>query len=65
MRSIPTRSAGAGSASRSRGPGVTTVTLAGDSKQSIYRFRRADIAVSDRVRSIVVRAEHLAGSDHS
>src|SRR5262245_51114417 len=37
-----------------------SVTLVGDPKQSIYRFRRADIAVYDRVRSIVARREHLA-----
>jgi ATP-dependent exoDNAse (exonuclease V) beta subunit len=36
------------------------VTVVGDSKQSISRFRRADIALHDRVRSIVARGEHRA-----
>jgi ATP-dependent helicase/nuclease subunit A len=35
------------------------LTLVGDPKQSIYRFRRADIAVYDEVRSIVSRGPHL------
>jgi ATP-dependent helicase/nuclease subunit A len=36
------------------------LTIVGDPKQSIYRFRRADIATYQRVVEIVERAPHLA-----
>jgi len=36
------------------------LTLVGDPKQSIYRFRRADIAVYEAVRGIVMRGPHLS-----
>ncbi|HXG51503.1 MAG TPA: UvrD-helicase domain-containing protein [candidate division Zixibacteria bacterium] len=35
------------------------LTLVGDPKQSIYRFRRADIAVYERVRKVVAGRDHL------
>jgi ATP-dependent exoDNAse (exonuclease V) beta subunit len=35
------------------------LTLVGDPKQSIYRFRRADVAMYDRVRSLVAGGAHL------
>jgi ATP-dependent helicase/nuclease subunit A len=36
------------------------LTVVGDPKQSIYRFRRADIAVYAAVRDVVARGPHLA-----
>jgi ATP-dependent helicase/nuclease subunit A len=36
------------------------LTIVGDPKQSIYRFRRADIAMYDAVRTIVMKGPHLA-----
>jgi len=38
------------------------LTLVGDPKQSIYRFRRADIAVYEAVREIAMRGPHLVAS---
>ncbi len=36
-----------------------SLTLVGDPKQSIYRFRRADVAMYERVRQVVMRGAHL------
>ncbi|MGH7847902.1 MAG: UvrD-helicase domain-containing protein [Candidatus Binatia bacterium] len=36
-----------------------TLTLVGDPKQSIYRFRRADIAMYERVRNVVAKQNAL------
>ncbi len=36
------------------------LTIVGDPKQSIYRFRRADIGMYDEVRQLVTTQEHLA-----
>jgi len=36
------------------------LTVVGDPKQSIYRFRRADVAMYDGVCRVVARREHLA-----
>jgi len=35
------------------------LTIVGDPKQSVYRFRRADIGMYDRVRHIIERSAHL------
>ena len=39
-----------------------SITLVGDPKQSIYRFRRADVAMYDHVRQVVARGPHLAAT---
>ena len=39
-------------------PAPGRLTVVGDPKQSIYRFRRADIAVYDQVRSHALRGGH-------
>ena len=39
-------------------PAAGRLTVVGDPKQSIYRFRRADIAVYDQVRSNALRGAH-------
>src|SRR5439155_11698391 len=36
-----------------------TITVVGDPKQSIYRFRRADVGTYDRVRQVVLRHRPL------
>jgi len=41
-------------------PAPGTLTIVGDPKQSIYRFRRADIAAYQRVVDMVERAPHLS-----
>lgn len=41
-------------------PGAGTLTIVGDPKQSIYRFRRADIAVYAQVVALVARSPHVS-----